>query len=87
MNRTFIFALSKDFKESISPHDFIQTIVLRIMSVIFFKGNTESEEEVGISKFIEIQDYITNLIEEKPPEIMEDGRLILQFDIDDALFI
>jgi hypothetical protein len=87
MNRTFIFTLSKDFKESISPHDFIQTVALRMFSVIFFKGDTESEEEVEVSKFIEMQNYITNLLEEKTPEIMEDGSLVFQFDIDDALFI
>jgi hypothetical protein len=87
MNRTFIFALPKDFKEFISPDDFIKMITLRIVSVIFFKGDTESEEEMEISKFIKIQDYIANLIDKKPPEIMKNGSLLLQFNIVDTLFI
>jgi hypothetical protein len=87
MNRTFIFNLPKDFKETMPLGEFILFATLRVASVIFYDGNESSDEEIEVEKITEIQDFISKAILSKGASIMEDDSFRIAFDIEDSLFI
>ena len=62
MNRTFIFNLPKDFRETMPLEEFILFATLRAASVIFYDGDEASEQEVEVKKIAEIQDFISKAI-------------------------
>jgi len=87
MNRTFIFILPKDIKAAMSFEDFIKMATLRVVSIIFFKGEEDTAKEVEITKFAKLQEHICGVVIEKEFEIMSDGCFKIIFDIDESLFI